>query len=311
MYKRIIYTIIITLFVPFVLYGQSKPKRDVSKDRSVVEGRQQEKAKKRAVQVAIQKKQRAKRNQYKLKTVESPRKASYLYVNQKTTLATAISYKSGNEKFNVTTDGKEWSVSFLPSWCRVSKQSDSFVLFYDANTSHNERSDWFEVSSDDQKVRIDLKQLGIPINIKSKFYYGSLVHNVYRNIAFEPNGEYLIIKATVGISGAKDLKCYIVALIEDENNNNIKASYGYSNYALNSGEVYAATDVTPTSDYEQKFIVDIHLPNNAMKLMKRKNKLRCRLYVYCGQTSQYISEANYTLYFRAKNKKGKITTKKP
>jgi len=121
----------------------------------------------------------------------------------------------------------------------------------------------------------------------------------------------LTIVSNVTIKGAKNQKCLIVAFFYDDAGNSIKATYKYPDYAIpSSKDVFVATEVVPTSDEAQTFNSVLYLPNDAMALLKKKNKIRCQLVVYCVKTSSYISNANYTMYFKAKKKRGKITTKK-
>ena len=68
--------------------------------------------------------------------------------------------------------------------------------------------------------------------------------------------------------------------------------------------------MTPITDNPQTYNLVLYLPNNAMNLPKKKNKLQCQLAVYCVKTSSYISNAKYIMNFKAKKKRGKITTKK-
>lgn len=311
MWWKYIHTIlIIVIFFPGFANAQSKPKRDISKDASVV-AQQREQAKRKANQATVRKKQKNARIHRKYQKAESPQYASYLRVDQLSSLTKIVSSYSGNLTFNVNTDGKEWTVSYIPSWCRVTKFSNSFLIFYEANSSHDEREDWFKVKADGLEVRIDIKQLGKPLNINAYFNYASLQHNVYQNFGDYLSGLYLSINANVTIKGAKGQKCLVVAFVSDEHNTSVKANYGYSKYAITSSyDVYTTTEIIPNTDEEQRFNVNLYLPNNAMRLVKRKNKLHCSLAVYCVKTSKYISGANYTLHFRAKKQKGKITTKR-
>lgn len=294
-----------------VANAQSKPKRDVSKDKSVIAAQRKAQAKKTTSKQQTSAKR--KRKTYAA-TPPTPKYATYLRVNQLTSVSKNVSSQAGNETFIINTDGKEWSVVAVPFWCHVTKHSDRFVLSYNSNPSYDARSDWLKVKSDNQEVRIDIKQEGAPINITSNFNYAYLQHNTDwsgdRSYATRKT-KCLGINANVTIKGAKGLKCLVVAFITDEYGKNIKATYGFSSYGLpSSNDLYVATEVIPQSDNAQTFNVNLHLPNNAMRLLKKKNKLRCYLAVYCMKTSTYVSGANYTLRFNAKSKKGKVTTKK-
>lgn len=312
MVRKILIVLCAMLVCTFdVANAQSKPKRDVSKDKSVI-----------AAQRKVQTKKTTPKQQTQAKKIrkayvtppQTKKQATYLRVNQLTSVSKNVSSQAGSETFTVNTDGKEWSVVALPFWCNVTRYSDRFVLSYNSNPSYDTRSDWFKVKCDNQEVRIDIKQEGAPVNITSNFNYAYLQHNTDWSgdwsLAVRKT-KWLGINANVTIKGAKGLKCLVVAFVADEYGKNIKAASSFPSYGLpSSNDVYAATEVIPQSDDAQTFYVNLRLPNNAMRLLKKKNKLRCYLAVYCTKTSTYVSGANYTLRFNAKSKKGKVTTKK-
>lgn len=306
--KQILFILLIITIYAIDLNAQSKPRRDISKDKSVILAKKKEA--KKAAEIAKQKKRDAAKRYRKKKVIQTPKTASFLRVNQLQYINKTVSSNGGSETFEVNTDGKEWNVVALPLWCHLTKYANSFVLSYNQNPSHDERSDWFKVKSDNLEVKIDITQTGLPLNISARFNYCSLQHDAshYNKGTYE---KCLTIFSNVTIKGAKNQKCLIVAFFYDDAGNSIKATYKYLDYAIpSSKDVFVATEVVPTSDEAQTFNSVLYLPNDAMALLKKKNKIRCQLVVYCVKTSSYISNANYTMYFKAKKKRGKITTKK-
>lgn len=306
--KQILFILLIITIYAIDLNAQSKPRRDISKDKSVILAKKKEA--KKAAEIAKQKKRDAAKRYRKKKVIQTPKTASFLRVNQLQYINKTVSSNGGSETFEVNTDGKEWNVVALPLWCHLTKYANSFVLSYNQNPSHDERSDWFKVKSDNLEVKIDITQTGLPLNISARFNYCSLQHDAshYNKGTYE---KCLTIVSNVTIKGAKNQKCMIVAFFYDDAGNSIKATYKYPDYAISSSkDVFVATEVMPTSDEAQTFNSVLYLPNDAMALLKKKNKIRCQLVVYCVKTSSYISNANYTMYFKAKKKRGKITTKK-
>ena len=306
--KQILFILLIITIYAIDVNAQSKPRRDISKDKSVILAKKKEA--KKAADIAAQKKRDAAKRYRKKKIVQTPKTATFLRVNQLHYLKKRLSSNGGSETFEINTDGKEWNVVALPIWCRLTRYANSFILSYNQNPSHDERSDWFKVQSDNLEVKIDIIQTGLPLNISAKFNYCSIQHDV---VHYNSNGEsekYLQIFSDVTIKGAKKQKCLVVAFFSDDAGNSIKASYKYSNYAISSSkDVFVAAEVEPTSDEAQNFNTVLYLPNDALFLPEKKKKIRCQLAVYCVKTSSYISNANYTLYFKAKKKRGKITTK--
>ena len=242
----------------------------------------------------------------KRSTPSSPKMASYLRINNQYGDVTDYPAYSGEYKtFYVYTDGRDYNVSMLPSWCRVTnKNSSSFTVFIDSNNSHEDRSDWFFVKSDSKEVKVHLKQSGKPISITASYYSGYLTHRYYLN-----GVEYMKVNATIRVSGAKNLKLLAVATVQNKYGNSIYAASSYSNYAFNDGTFYAASELTPTSDDYSTYTVTVYVPNNALRLYKKKNKLTCRLSLYCERTGEFITNASYMLSFKAMYKNGTVTTK--
>lgn len=317
-----LYHILITAFFiySYNICAQSKPKRDTSKDRSAIVAQKkkdrsafvaQKKKDRKSLEQATQKKKREvtkeKRN---TRLIQIPKVTSYLRVNQLPYLKRNIKSYGGGEIFKVNTDGKDWTVFGLPIWCHLTKYPNSFYISFDSNSSHNDRSDWFKVKSGDYEVKIDIIQSGAPINISANFNYCILHHNISRIIKGSLEEKCLKISTNVSIKGAKDQKCLIVALITDIYNKNIKAAYGYSNYTLPStNDVFTSVEVVPSTDDTQSFDIALYLPNNAMNLLKKKNTLRCHLSLFCENTGNYVSDAQYIVHFKTKGKRGKVKTK--
>ena len=335
--KQIIYILFLFLFLPQIVSAQSKPKRDASKDRSVIVEKR-ENTHKRTPIIAERKRRPARRNTRKETTVRrntrkettvrrntrkettarrSTRKkttasviqtATYLRVNPASSFSEPRHSNGGQIVFDVATDGKNWTISNLPYWCHVRKYPNWFVIDYDANTKHEDRQGWFEVKSDNQRVRINVSQQGAPINIQAHFNGAYLLHNQY----VPSLGNCLKITSEVAISGAFGQKCWVVAYIIDEEGYNVKAKNGYQNYALpSSNNIYVASEVIPSTDKKETFTIVSYIPNNAMRLLKKNNNLQCKLVIYCVETNEYVSGATYTMKFRAKSKRGVVTTKYP
>lgn len=313
MLKKIFFILIaLSIVLPHTLYAQAKPKRDTSKDNSVLvakqkeEKRKQEQKRKEELQRAQASK--ARRRKSPVKEYTNPPQATYLNVNQQTALFQTFRHSGETKYFSVRTDGQNWSIGSVPMWCTINKYSNYFTLECDPNPYHDDRNCRISVNSDNKEVCIDITQPGAPMKIEAKFEDAYLKHNVYRDWK---NRNCLEINANITIKGARGQKCFIVALFYDEYGNSIQADTKYPNYSLASnGDLYAATEIVPISDYPQKHNVSFYLPNNAMKFWGKKKKLQCRLYLYCVKTNTYINGASYNLKLKAKKKKGNIKTKK-
>ncbi len=298
-YKRLIFCILVVASFTFSSEScaQSKPKRDTSKDKSVILERKKKESQKK--NVAATQRNNGRKRRYK--STPNPTLASFLRVNQLSYIWKKVNSYGGVDIYEVNTDGKDWTIWGAPSWCHITKYPSSFWVSYDSNPSHEDRYDWFRVRVDTLEVKVDIKQEGLPLNIRAEFNNGSILHNY---------NYCLKINSSVTIRGAKNQKCLICAYFTDEDNNMIKAEYNYSKYATPAtNDLFTATEIIPTTDDAQTFNVVLYLPNNAMMLHKKKNTIKCQLFVYCEKTSSFLSDTNYTMVFKATKKKGNITTK--
>ncbi len=75
---------------------------------------------------------------------------------------TDISYKSlgGNENITVNSNSNPYTVEKLPSWCTVQKYSTYFTLNCINNYSSSSRTDYFNVKSGNQTIKVNVKQEG-------------------------------------------------------------------------------------------------------------------------------------------------------
>ena len=89
---------------------------------------------------------------------DRPGAASYLTVDNQTSVSTSFPASGGTEVFYVSTDGS-WTTWGIPSWCSVEdKTSTSFRLRCEANTTSSSRSDYMKIKAGDREVRIDITQ---------------------------------------------------------------------------------------------------------------------------------------------------------
>lgn len=311
--KRSIGRILLTFLMMVIalsVNAQSKPKRDTSKDRSAVVAKKQKenstlvKSKTMPIIVAKQTKQKVSRRRKHVNTRITS--ASYLTVNQSVLLSKVLKAEGGNIAFDVSTDGKEYTIVSLPSWCKVSKYSNCFLLEYAANPSNNERRDWFVVKSDSKEVRVNLTQPAKPCEFMAYISSAYLKHNVYSSAM---GCLCLEIHATVTIAGAAGENCSVDAYFLDKQKRYVKASLGYSSYALSSSNpiICVSAKVTPSANTSRSYDVVWYLPNNALDLQKKKNELCCEV-MFWRFGNGYVSNITYPIYFKAKSKRGVVTT---
>ena len=309
--KRILFVFFL-FFVSLSVGAQSKPKRDVTKDRmsdiSVSKIRKNKKADNKVAVNSPRKNTRNSSIRHKKRSSNSlnrkPSLASFLYVNGLNTVSTTIDYLNSKVEYSVRTDGQNWKVTNLPSWCSyVKSSSNSFVLYSLENSEFEARNSYFDIESDNQCVRVNITQLAAPLNVKN---IDATISNMYLR---HNTASCLIVNATISVQNAKGIELLPIAFIYYDLNNVVKASEDWSSYAMTgSGGVHVVgKTIKPIVNSRQTFFVSMVLPNNAMQLRKKKNKLRCYLFLYCPKTNSYLGRTA-TVYFKAKVKRGKVKT---
>ena len=305
--KRLLFAFF--LFFVFLSVGaQSKPKRDITKDRKPVTFVPKvQKSLPRFVEKKIaanspRKDIRKSTSRHKKRFSKTLRRrqslATCLYVDGETT----IGHLNSKVRYKVTTDGKDWKVTYLPLCCTyVKTSSNSFMVYFPENSGYEDRSYHFYVEADNKYVRVNITQSAAPFNvnnIKATISTMYLTHN---------SNCCLLVSAAISVQNAVDIELIPVVFINDGTGLPVKASW--NSYAMaGSGDVYVAGNtIKPTTNSSQSFTVSMYLPNNAMQLCNKKNKLRCYLCLYCPRTRSYISGTAY-VDFKAKVKKGMVIT---
>lgn len=279
---------------------QPKPKRDITKDRSVVAPKKKESPKHKVSRKIPKRKSRShQRNKV------DHHFASYLYVDNSAEIIKVFGYHGGAEKFAVTTDGTDWSFYGGPKWCTIEKNSESITVKCEPNKYHEERRGVLTINSDGKAAKLTIRQLAAPLNITASFFDIAISHNVK---AVWSNELRLNVKGKVKITGAKNTKCLIVASFTDIYNSPIMAAKGFGFYSNNKGEICITEQIVPNTDTEQHFSFSLSIPNGVFEHIKKKKNIKCHLSIYCPETSRFIDVADCYIYLSIKNKRRKIIT---
>lgn len=149
--------------VPCFICAQSKPKRDTSKDRSVVIAKQQEQAKKKAAaRAAEQKRKRAiseAQNRSNTQVNQTSKAETYLSISPS---SVSISAEGGTRTFSVNSNGPWYISTNTYGWGHLTKNGNDLTLLIDSNNSNNLRADFFEISSGSKTCRVNISQAGMP-----------------------------------------------------------------------------------------------------------------------------------------------------
>lgn len=294
-------------------FPQSKPKRDTSKDRSVLNTKKQAQKKRNKSYQAKQSpsatiRQKVVVNNQSAKTQPSQKKASFLLVNQLTEVNRTVNYSRNSETFDVKTDGKNWKIINNLYWCIIKKEGNSFVLTCTENPNYEKRSGSFSIMCDGKEVKFHITQLGALFN----------AHGVFSNVKLQHNKKWtkdtkcLKINATLSLSlsGPKKATFRVYALFYDSSGQSITAKSKYSDYSIPaSKEVVSSTIINHYNSFATHQI-NLFIPNNAFNLWNRKHIIKCVLLIYSIDTQKIIETTKCEIYFKAKNKKGRIRTRK-
>lgn len=227
----------------------------------------------------------------------------FFYVNNGTnTYDSNISYSGYTRCYDVKTNDKgQFSITHLPGWAKIGYIGYAyFSIKYEVNDTHAPRTDYVELSLNGRTARVNVSQEADPANIQANFSGLYLQHN------WSVGGDFnLVIGGDVKISGGKNIPCNIVAYFSDAHTGNFIKTYNTS-YADHNGFLYAGRTYTPYTDDATLTPIAMSVPNQAFSLYQKKNDLVCQLYVYRQDTNECLAQT--TLRFKAKWKKGKITT---
>lgn len=85
---------------------------------------------------------------------------SYLTVDSKTRVSTSFSLIGGSETFYIKTDASSWSICDLPSWCDVTKKTEtSFTLLCEPNDTGSSRTGCIKIIAGNKEVQINIEQM--------------------------------------------------------------------------------------------------------------------------------------------------------
>ena len=316
--KKWLFCMVCSLFIlsimPGIVYAQSKPKRDVSKDTKLnvpklpsVSSKDTKLNVPKLPSVSPKKQTNNRQRKFRRKNNKSDKdKTTYLIVNgYSSELKEALPYHAGGKYLSVQTDGKTWNIDMLPYWCKTTKDSNGFLLEYRANPLRGERNGFFVLRSNNYVVHIYLKQAGRP-NLNVQILDEKMEHNVYRS---GYPGRCVVISAKILITGGYGTVFQLVSSLYDYKGEYVQAKKGYRSFS-NSNYKFTkqSEDFFPQSDAPFTFNVEWVIPNDALKLKPKKTCIRCDLKILKSVRNDNVECASASIYIFTKRKKGKTVT---
>lgn len=183
-----------------------------------------------------------------VKLLQDGKEATYLKVNGQTAVSSTFNSGAGTCSYSVDTDGENFEVRGLPSWCKVTeKTSSSFKISYDENKGAG-RNNWFDVISDNKRVRINLTQKGPGPSAKIESL--NVDHNVTQG-----GQKGMLIHVKFSTSKMKGRQGYVAVYFHRKDGTPLKDEN--SNYCTTTGYVACSDTFTPT--YEESLYEDFQI----------------------------------------------------
>lgn len=316
----------LAILLPLSICAQAIPKRDKSKDivithpvatqrisrvRPVVAKKSKQNNKTRPSK-AYSRRRKSKvvaHRGYKRVVVKTPRKeelrpTTYLYVNGSTTPIINVNSDANVVDVPINTNGRNWDFSYVGSWYSVAQEShDEMRLYITKNPFHNERKDYFFVSTGDKAVEVSVVQEAKPINVKGRINYATLSNNV-----FHDSNMNIEVNVNFSVSEGADLSCYLVGFLLDSKGYYLNAPTMYSSFSNSEGKfMVSSQSVYPSSDDALSFNTTLYIPKDVIQTFgNKKQEIQLELYVYCINNEKFISD-KYVKRFKVKNN-GRIIT---
>lgn len=205
--------------------------------------------------------------------------ASYLKVNNRTSVSTSFSEQGGSEIFYVSTDADSWTTWGIPSFCSiVNKTSTSFKLVCEANNKRETRSDYMKIKAGNKEVRIDISQEAKrgPSAKVEKLWVDHNVMNGYLK------GMKIHIKLEVSGMKGRTVK-FCVFFYKEDNTTKLVNMYGshisssttdtstYENCVWSDWWIFVPyTNIFSASNSNGRFSLDVEIQDMSGSLLTRK-----------------------------------------
>lgn len=210
--------------------------------------------------------------------------ASYLKVNQQTTVSTTYGSEAGSEVFQVSTDASEWRTWGIPTWCSVVDiTATSFRLKYEANTSGLSRSDYMKILAGDKEVRINIRQEATESNtVNASIQDITVQHNVTQH---GQKGMYIFLDFNINNMLKRTGKCVAYFYSTD-------GSYALrdvnNKYATVSGKVCCTKEFTPPYKSCEYTDTKLFMPYNELHMGSGTHNLKLFISIFDDKGNEII-----------------------
>ena len=212
--------------------------------------------------------------------------ASFLEVNGESSLSQNISGYGETKSYTVDTDWSGFEVTSLPSWVELASKDDGgFTLNFRENASGQKRSGYFNVISDELKVRVDLVQSVNPDARTGNISNSWIVCNAERGYGYAMT-RGLEIHVTFDVGNLYNRNCQIAAYFEFSDGTVLK---DFNNsYRATDGQVAVSSSFIP--QYENTHFGDfvLYIPYTELHLAFGQHSLRYRLIIFDMATGKEV-----------------------
>ncbi|HIZ87629.1 MAG TPA: BACON domain-containing protein [Candidatus Coprenecus pullistercoris] len=220
--------------------------------------------------------------------------ASYLYVDNMTSMSVSFDEEGGYRSFSVRTDGDSYEVTLLPNWCNVTnKTATAFTIYCASNSARSSRTDWFKVRTGAKEVRVDVSQDGNgptaeieDIWVDHNYYYG---------------GEKgMMIHLHMSIYGMKGNTGRAIAYFYYGGDSETALTDYNQSYRTTSGKVSVGEDFTPSYDSSEWKDFSIFMPYSELHMASGQHSLKFYVILW-DDLDEYMTESDWEYFTYTKN----------
>ncbi|MCM1177020.1 MAG: hypothetical protein NC308_00835 [Clostridium sp.] len=213
-------------------------------------------------------------------TLKGPKGASYLTINNKTSVSHSFPSSGGTETFYISTDSDGWQTWGVPSFCEIiDKTSTSFTLRCNSNSNSSTRSDYMKVKSGDKEVRIDIYQeSGSGVTIKKVWTDYNIWHS---------NQKGMMIHINFTANGLKNHKIEVAAYFMFSDGTSLNDYDGY--YHTTDGKVSTGDTSTVTYDSSRWDDYQLFMPYEQLHLGSGSYSLKFMIQIHDKTTGKTIA----------------------
>lgn len=210
--------------------------------------------------------------------------ATYLMIDNRTSLSTSFDADGGSKTYNISTDGSDWYAYDVPDFCQITNRGyNSLTLRCNTNTAPHERKGTMKIICGDKCVQIGVfQEAGKSIEI----------NRVWADFNLEESGANgLMIHVDFSATDIEQHSLNVVAYFEYSTGTPLKDTDG--NYRASDGRIAVEKTVTAQFDYSQWGDFKLFMPYSQIHTPSGNHSLRFYVQIY-DKTTGVQETSGYT-----------------